>query len=82
MCHRSVGLVSKIIEGRGIPTVTLAMEREVAAPRVAFVPFPYNFPMGEPNERGRHREVALAALALLHEMGKPGEVELPFGWRQ
>ena len=82
MCHRSVGLVSKVIEGRGIPTVTLAMEREVAAPRVAFVPFPYNFPMGEPNERGRHREVALAALALLHEMAKPGEVELPFSWQR
>lgn len=80
MCHRSVGLVSRVIEERGIPTVTLAMEREVAAPRVAFVPFPYNFPMGEPNERGRHREVALAALALLHEMGEPGEVELPFSW--
>ncbi len=76
-----MGLVSRAIEERGIPTVTLAMERGVAAPRVAFVPFPYNFPMGEPNERGRHREVALAALALLHEMGEPGEVELPFRWR-
>ncbi len=82
MCHRSVGLVSRAIEGEGIPTVTLAMERECAAPRVAFVPFPYNFPMGEPNERRRHREVALAALALLHELGEPGqEVELPFRWR-
>lgn len=58
------------------------MERGgAAAPRVAFVPFPYNFPMGEPNERGRHREVALAALALLHELDEPGEVELPFRWR-
>ena len=81
MCHRSVGLVSRAIEGKGIPTVSLAMERGVAAPRVAFVPFPYNFPMGEPNERGRHREVALAALALLYELSGPGEVELPFRWR-
>jgi D-proline reductase (dithiol) PrdB len=76
-----VGLVSRVIEEEGIPTVTLAMEREGAAPRVAFVPFPYNFPMGEPNERERHREVALAALALLHELNEPGEVELPFRWR-
>ena len=82
MCHRSVGLVSRAIEGEGIPTVTLAMEREVAAPRVAFVPFPYNFPMGEPDQRGRHREVALAALALLHELVEPGEVDLPFDWRR
>ena len=76
-----MGLVSRAIEREGIPTVTLAMERGAAAPRVAFVPFPYNFPMGEPNERGKHREVALAALALLHELNEPGEVELPFRWR-
>ena len=76
-----MGLVSTAIEKQGIPTVTLAMERGVAAPRVAFVPFPYNFPMGEPNERRRHREVALAALALLHELHEPGEVVLPFSWR-
>jgi D-proline reductase (dithiol) PrdB len=82
LCHRSVGLVSRAIEGEGIPTVTLAMERGVAAPRVAFVPFPYNFPMGEPDQRGRHREVALAALALLHELVEPGEVDLPFDWRR
>ncbi len=77
-----MGLVSKAIEEEGISTVTLAMEQGVAAPRVAFVPFPYNFPMGEPNERGRHREVALAALALLYELSGPGEVELPFRWRK
>jgi D-proline reductase (dithiol) PrdB len=76
-----VGLVSNAIEERGIPTVTLAMEDEVEAPRAARVPFPYNFPMGEPGDRERHREVALAALALLHELEEPGEVALPFVWR-
>jgi D-proline reductase (dithiol) PrdB len=59
-----------------MPTVTLAMEDGVEAPRVARVPFPYNFPVGEPGDRGRHREVALAALALLHELEEPGEVAL------
>ena len=77
-----MGLVSEAIEEEGIPTVTLAMERGVVAPRVAFVPFPYNFPMGEPNEKERHKEVALAALALLYELREPGEVELPFRWRR
>lgn len=77
-----MGLVSRAIEEEGIPTVTLAMERGVVAPRVAFVPFPYNFPMGEPDRRGRHREVALAALGLLHELDEPGVVELPFRWRR
>ena len=77
-----MGLVSRAIEGEGIPTVTLAMEKGVSAPRVAFVPFPYNYPMGEPHQRGRHREVALAALALLHELDEPGEVDLAFDWRR
>ena len=58
--------------------MTLAMEDRVEAPRVARVPFPYNFPMGEPGDRGRHREVALAALALLYELEEPGEVTLHF----
>jgi D-proline reductase (dithiol) PrdB len=77
-----VGLVSRAIEERGVPTVTLAVERKVAAPRVAFVPFPYNFPVGEPKERCKHREVVLAALELLHELREPGEVDLPFSWRR
>jgi D-proline reductase (dithiol) PrdB len=82
LCHRSVGLVSRAIEEEGVPTVTLTMEREVAASRVAFVPFPYNFPVGEPGERGKHREVVLAALGLLHELREPGEVDLPFKWQR
>jgi D-proline reductase (dithiol) PrdB len=65
-----------------MPTVTLAMEEGVEAPRVARVPFPYNFPMGEPGDGVRHREVALAALSLLHELEEPGEVALPFAWRK
>jgi D-proline reductase (dithiol) PrdB len=64
-----------------VPTVTLAMEDGVEAPRVARVPFPYNFPMGEQGDGGRHREVALAALALLYELEEPGEIPLPFSWR-
>jgi len=76
-----VGLVSRAIEGAGMPTVTLAMERGVNAPRVGFVPFPYNHPMGRPGDREGHRRVALAALALLHGLDAPGEVALPFeGW--
>jgi len=71
-----VGLVSRSIEAAGIPTLTLAMERGVRAPRVALVSFPYNHPMGEPGDAARHREVALAALALLHGLDGSGEVHV------
>lgn len=63
-----------------MPTVTLSMERGVQAPRVGYVPFPYNFPMGGPGDAERHREVALAALELLAS-GETGEKDLPFEWR-
>ena len=52
------------------------MERGIAAPRVGFVPFPYNLPMGEPGDTEGHRRVALSALALLYELEEPGEREL------
>jgi D-proline reductase (dithiol) PrdB len=77
-----VGLVSQAIESRNVPTVTLAMERSVEAPRVVFVPFPYNYPMGAPEDAERHREVALSALAVLHTLRSSGEVALPFEWRK
>ena len=71
-----MGLVCEAIESRGIPTVTLAMERGVVAPRVARVPFPYNLPMGELGDREGHRKTALAALALLHGLEEPAEVAI------
>ncbi len=71
-----MGLVCEIIENRGIPTVTLAMERGVVAPRVAFVPFPYNLPMGDLGDGEGHRRVARAALRLLHDLDGPAEVEI------
>jgi D-proline reductase (dithiol) PrdB len=55
------------------------MEHGVEAPRVGFVPFPYNLPMGEPGDRKGHRRVALAALALLYDLEEPGERELRIG---
>ncbi len=71
-----MGLVCEAIEGRGIPTVTLAMERGVPAPRVAFVSHPYNLPMGQPGDREGHMRVARAALTLLQDLEGPAEVEI------
>ncbi|BBL79623.1 hypothetical protein RxyAA322_14770 [Rubrobacter xylanophilus] len=79
LCHRSVEVVGAILEGNGLPTVTLAMEDGVEAPRVARVPFPYNLPMGPPGDRELHRRVALEALGLLHALEAPGEVRLLSG---
>lgn len=76
-----MGLVSEEIETCGIPTVTLSMETGMTAPRVAFIPFQYNYPMGASGDAAKHRKVAKAALSLLHKMDERGEVALPFEWR-
>ena len=52
------------------------MEHGVQAPRVAYVPFPYNLPMGEPGDREAHKRTALAALNLLYTLDAPAEVAL------
>jgi hypothetical protein len=52
------------------------MEHGVGAPRVGFVPFPYNLPMGESGDREGHRRIALSALALLYDLDQPDEVAL------
>jgi hypothetical protein len=52
------------------------MEHGVLAPRVGFVPFPYNLPMGQPGDMDEHRRVALAALALLENLEESSEVTL------
>lgn len=54
------------------------MEHGVSAPRVGFVPFPYNYPMGASGDRALHGKVAMSALALLHGLREPGEVALEF----
>ena len=53
----------------------------MSAPRVARVPFPYNFPMGAAGDADGRREVAFAALSLLEELDEPGEKILDFEWR-
>lgn len=57
------------------------MERGVEAPRAAYVPFPYNFPVGGAGDSERHREVVLAALEVLEKAESPEERDLPFEWR-
>jgi hypothetical protein len=52
------------------------MERGISAPRVLFVPFPYNLPMGEPGDATGHARVALAALRLVWDLEEPAEVEI------
>jgi len=80
-----VGLVARVIEASGIPTVTLNMiwvyQRLVGMPRVAAVEHPFGRPFGDVDDAGTQTAVLRAALEVFERAREPGHVEhLPFVW--
>jgi hypothetical protein len=80
-----VGLVQRVIEASGIPTVALSMipelTRAVGVPRLAGISYPFGRPMGRPHDADGQREVLRAMLDLLTRASGPDTyVELPFVW--
>jgi len=69
MCNQSVGLIASTVEKAGIPTVGLSLLREVSKkvrpPRTLFVPFPFGYPLGEPNRPDLQHQIIATALELL-----------------
>jgi hypothetical protein len=82
-----VGLVARVIEAEGIPTVTLNMiwtyQRLIGMPRVAAIEHPFGRPYGDVDDAETQRAVLLAALRIAEEATTPGHVEpLPFVWHE
>jgi hypothetical protein len=80
-----VGLVSRVLEASGIPTVTISLipelTRAVGVPRLAGLGFPMGRPFGRPHDAEGQRAVLRAALELLSTARGPDSyVELPFEW--
>lgn len=76
-----MSVIARVLEEAGLPTVSLALIKEHAAkvkpPRALFVPFPYVYPLGKPNDpRIQHRVIA-AALELLEYPEAPVLVDFP-----
>jgi hypothetical protein len=75
MCNQTVGLIAAEIERQGIPTVSLALLREIAEkvrpPRTLAVPFAHGYPLGSPHDTATQRRVLEAALALLNRDATP-----------
>jgi len=80
-----VGLVQRVIEASGIPTVSLSMipdlTRAVGVPRLAGIGYPMARPLGRPHDALGQRAVLRAMLELLPGASGPDTyVELPFVW--
>lgn len=82
-----MGLVSRVIEAAGIPTVTLNMiwvyQRIVGMPRVAAIEHPFGRPFGDVGDVETQSAVLRAGLDVFRTATEPGSVtHLPFRWHE
>jgi hypothetical protein len=80
-----VGLVQRVLEADGIPTVSLSMipdfTRAVGVPRLAGIAYPMSRPMGRPGDAHVQRQVLQSLLDVLVSAKAPDTyVELPYAW--
>jgi D-proline reductase (dithiol) PrdB len=84
-CHQSVGLVARVLERAGLPTVSLTCARDITArirpPRSAFLNYPVGNSTGRTGDAAGQRDVLRAALSIAALEIEPGTiVDLPFQW--
>ncbi len=76
LCHQSVSLAARAIEAAGIPTMTLAVNKEVIEsvrpPRAALYVGEFGTVAGRPNFPEQQRRVLDEALRLIEPMDQPG----------
>jgi hypothetical protein len=74
-------VLARVFEEAGLTTLTIAMVREhaakVQAPRVLFVPFPFGYALGKPNDPQLQHRVIGAALELLQREHGPVLEDFP-----
>ena len=80
-----MGLVQRVFEARGIPTVALSMipdlTRAVGVPRLVGISYPMGRPLGRPHDADGQRAVLRATVDLLATARGPDTyLELPFAW--
>ena len=76
LCHQSVSLIARALEQEGIPTMTLAVDKElvqsVRPPRAALYEGEFGSVSGLPNWPEHQRRVLDEALRLIEPMDQPG----------
>ena len=82
-----MGLVSRVVEAAGIPTVTLNMiwpyHRLVGMPRVAAIEHPFGRPYGDVGDGETQSNVLRSALAVAEQAKEAGHIEhLPYRWHE
>jgi hypothetical protein len=82
-----VGLIARMVEAAGIPTVSMIGLREIAEkvhpPRSIHLKWPFGHPLGEPGNRAQQLTAIHYALRALYEVEQPGAILEPgWAWRR
>ena len=76
LCHQTLGIISRGIEERGIPTLVISVDKEaserVRAPRTAYYEGKFGSVAGEPNWREHQLRVLDESLRWLETFDQPG----------
>jgi hypothetical protein len=85
ICHQSMALVARHLEGEGISTICLVsaldIVQSVNPPRAAFLDYPLGHTAGRPSDPAEQYAIARQALAGLDAMTALGTIAtLPFRW--
>ena len=79
-----MGLIARVIEAAGIPTICVIGLREIAEqvrpPRALHLKWPFGHPLGEPGNRAQQLSVLHYALTALYTVEESGTILDP-GWR-
>jgi len=80
LCHQSIALAARAVESAGIPTMMLAVERDVVErvhpPRAGFYQGQIGSVVGQPNWPEHQRRVLDEALRWIEPMDQPGMSKL------
>jgi D-proline reductase (dithiol) PrdB len=83
LCHQSVSLAARALEQAGLPTMTLAVAKDVVEfvrpPRAAFYKGELGSVAGRPNWPEHQRRILDEALRLIEPMDQPGIYQLAVG---
>ena len=90
MCHQSVGLIARALEGDGTTTTTITSAWSITAaanpPRAVFTDFPLGNTAGPPHDHETQLAIARSALSSAFSITQPGTIlpldhEWPEPWK-
>jgi len=84
-CHQAMGILARVLERSGIPTVTVSGARDITErvrpPRAAYLDFPLGYCVGHPGDEREQRTIVTEVLSLAERSLEPGGiVDLPLRW--